>query len=547
MPSPKPLTLPPIGILQFKMKNFHPFTFTQQNWLRLILVILIGMGVFFRCVNLDHKVFWDDEALTGLRISGYTTVEVTHDLYATQDLSFADLKQYLEPNSNKTIQDMLQGLATEDPHLPLFYFFIARFWAQCLGGSIGMLRALSVLFGLLSLPAMFWLCLELFRSRSAAWMGVVVLSVSPFHVLYSQEARSYSLWILITLLSSAVLLRSLRQSTLLNWSLYGILVSLGIYSHLFHGFIVIGHGIYILLLEGFQLRKRFLPYLIATTLGGMTFVPWMMNLVTHRGQAETMVDSILHKRYSLASLMSMWIGNISRLFLDVGLGSHDPWQQIIPVVPLIVGLMGLIGYALYFLCKKAEPRVSLFVLTLTFTPSVFYLVFDVLVGGRVSGLPRYAIGMLLGVQLAIIYTFTLHVKRLWTMVIAVVLSCSVFSCAVSLPEMVWWHKGPQNTRYIPEVTALLNQFPHPYIITDQGFARIPAIAYPLKSEARFQLVPPGGMPRLPQGNLDIFVFRPSPSLQQQFKRLDRELSEPLLGTGKTLYKLKSSKYGKMIR
>jgi hypothetical protein len=175
---------------------------------------------------------------------------------------------------------------------------------------------------------------------------------------------------------------------------------------------------------------------------------------------------------------------------------------------------------------------------LTCTPTFFYLIFDLIVGGRASGLPRYGIGLLLGVQLATIYTFTLHVKRVWTMVIAGVLCCSVFSCALSVPERIWWHKGPQNTRYIPAVTALINQFPQPYVITDQGFASIPAIASALKPEARFQLVPAGGMPRLPQDKPDIFVFRPSPSLQQQFKQIHQELSEPLLGTGKTLYKLK---------
>jgi uncharacterized membrane protein len=516
----------------------HARSFTQQTWLRLIIVILIGMGIFFRCVNLNDKVFWDDEALTGLRLSGYTTVEVVHDLYTTQDLSFAEMQPYLAPNSHKTIQDMIQGIATEDPHLPLLYFFLARLWTQGLGGSIGVLRSFSVLFGILSLPAMFWLCLELFRSRSAAWMGVVILAVSPFHVLYSQEARSYSLWIFITLLSSAVLLRSLRKSTLLNWSLYGILVSLGIYSHLFHIFIVIGHGVYTVILERFRLSQKLQSYLVAIALGGATFVPWLMNLVTRRGQAETMVDSILNQQYSLASLMSMWVGNVSRLFLDVGLGSHDPWQKILPTVPLILGLLVLMGYAFYFLCRKAEPRIWLFVLTLTFTPSFFYLVFDFMVGGRVSGLPRYGIGLLLGVQLAIIYTFTTHVKRAWTMIIAGVLSCSVMSCALSLSEMVWWHKGPQNTRYIPEVTAFINPFPHPYIITDQGFARIPAIASALKPEARFQLVPPGGMPRLPEGDRDLFVFRPSRSLQRQFKQIHHDLSEPLPGTGKTLYTLK---------
>jgi uncharacterized membrane protein len=511
---------------------------TRQSGLRYLVIFLIAIGIWFRGANLDHKVFWNDEAMTALRISGYTTVEADRLLATAPDLSFADLQPYLSPNRHKNLQHMVQGLAMEDPHLPLFYFLLARFWAECWGGSITVLRSLSVVFSLLSLPTMFWLCLELFRSRQSAWIGTVLLAVSPFHVLYAQEARYYSLWIFITLLSSLVLLRSLKHSTLRNWSLYGILVTLGIYSHFFHVLIIIGHGAYVLFLERFRLGKQAIAYLVASALGLLAVFPWLLNLVMRREQAVTMMDSTLSIRYSLVHLMAMGVGNISRLFFDVGLGSGDSWQAILPAVPFILALTALVIYAFYFLYQRAEPRISGFITTLTFTPTVFYLASDLLIGGRLSGLPRYAIGLLVGVQLAVTYLLTQQVKRSWNMILALVLASSLFSCALSFPAIVWWHKSPLTTGSIPQVAALLHPLPRPYIITDQGFADLPALAHQLQPTARFQWVPSDRLPRIPPDQPDVFVFRPSQALLQ---KLSNQTLSPLLPTtGGTLYRLEKS-------
>lgn len=45
---------------------------------------------------------------------------------------------------------------------------------------------------------------------------MALIAVSPFHVLYAQEAREYSLWTVTILLSSAALLRAMRVKTKLS-------------------------------------------------------------------------------------------------------------------------------------------------------------------------------------------------------------------------------------------------------------------------------------------------------------------------------------------
>ena len=40
---------------------------------------------------------------------------------------------------------------------------------------------------------MYWLCLELFESSVTAWLAVAIIAISPFQIVYAQEARPYSL------------------------------------------------------------------------------------------------------------------------------------------------------------------------------------------------------------------------------------------------------------------------------------------------------------------------------------------------------------------
>src|SRR5207248_4961479 len=93
-------------------------------------------------------------------------------------------------------------------------------------------------------PGLYWLCRELFGCSRTAWMAVALLAVSPFHVLYAQEAREYSLWTVAILLSSAALLRAARLQTRRTWWAYAASVALGLYSHTLFVLVAGAHGAY---------------------------------------------------------------------------------------------------------------------------------------------------------------------------------------------------------------------------------------------------------------------------------------------------------------
>src|SRR5919202_2649769 len=101
-----------------------------QSWvfpptgLRFLIIILLVLGIFFRFVNLDRKIYWMDETYSSLRISGYTDSEVAQQLLQEQLLSVEDLHQYQHLNPKKTIEDIVKGIPEEEPHLPPFYSFL---------------------------------------------------------------------------------------------------------------------------------------------------------------------------------------------------------------------------------------------------------------------------------------------------------------------------------------------------------------------------------------------------------------------------------------
>jgi uncharacterized membrane protein len=48
--------------------NYHNPSLDQ--WVRVLIIVILVMGRFFSCANLENKVYWIDEGYTSGRISG---------------------------------------------------------------------------------------------------------------------------------------------------------------------------------------------------------------------------------------------------------------------------------------------------------------------------------------------------------------------------------------------------------------------------------------------------------------------------------------------
>ena len=84
------------------------------------------------------------------------------------------------------------GFTARDVHPPL-YFWLLHIWVRLAGTSEFAIRALSVLFSQITIVTVYTLILRLSKRQRAAWLGVLLITTSPYHVHWSQDARMYAL------------------------------------------------------------------------------------------------------------------------------------------------------------------------------------------------------------------------------------------------------------------------------------------------------------------------------------------------------------------
>lgn len=167
----------------------------------------------------DFRDYWKEAATNsaplllimlvglGLRLAGLQT----HSLSFDEATSVAVGKM---PAVQLTLH-----LLGQDVHPPLYFLVLHSFLT--FGDSEWLVRLPSVIFGLCSIPAIFLVARRLFDNR-VALIAASVLAVSPFHVHYSQMARPYSLWTLLSLLTWLSLIRALRTGRPSWWFFYAL-------------------------------------------------------------------------------------------------------------------------------------------------------------------------------------------------------------------------------------------------------------------------------------------------------------------------------------
>lgn len=160
----------------------------------------MGLALFLRLVHLGHLSFWSDEIISITRSQAGWSFQL---------------------------------------HM-LTYESILRLWMG-LGESEAVVRMLSVLFGVAAVPAMYALAARLFGVR-AGIIASLLLAVNAFHIQYSQEARSYSLLVLLVILSTLLFVRGVESRSTRVWAGYVLLGVLAVYSHSFGIFVLAAHA-----------------------------------------------------------------------------------------------------------------------------------------------------------------------------------------------------------------------------------------------------------------------------------------------------------------
>ena len=222
---------------------------TDYIFVFIVLVLFAGLALW----NIAGPSIWFDEAFGAYMIH----------------YNFLDIARY----------------TATDVHPPLFYWLL-KIWTAVFGHTELGLRSMSVFFG--AIAALFgYLFVRRQFGRRAAIVGLFILVVSPLFIRYSQEARMYTLASAIVLSATYVLTRALESKGRKLWVVYGVLVSIGMWTHYFTALAWLSHWVwrYIAIRHTGARRKELCTkffdknwltaYLVAVAL----FLPWIPAMV----------------------------------------------------------------------------------------------------------------------------------------------------------------------------------------------------------------------------------------------------------------------------
>jgi mannosyltransferase len=318
---------------------------SERGWLVWgLLIFLLLFGAALRLYELDGKGLWYDELGTAL--------------YTTPDKSLLEV-----------VHGPLEVPVIAAPPL----YFLSTHLLRQVSETDFLLRLPSVYYGVLAIAAMFILGKALLGCREGL-VGAFLLAISSFHLRYSQEARYYSLLVLLAMFSLYFFYRGLHEKGKLCWVGYVLSTSLAVYTHLFSLLFVAVEVIYVVICfaqrslrdggrttwQGLRSKssepfRGFLCSVMVVSLLYVPMLPWTLaGLMSRKGLGGSITATV--NKTSLS-----YLGGIVDL-LGAGPGLA------------LLSYLAALSLGLYFLARQARSKLVLAVLWITLPFLVVFLV-----------------------------------------------------------------------------------------------------------------------------------------------------------------------------
>jgi len=293
------------------------------------LVLVTALAAAPRLFRLGAKSFWLDEA---------------------ESLVIAQLNWH----------DFISALVHRQANMT-FYYLLLRAWDR-LGSGEFEVRSLSVLAGVITIPAIYFLGRNLFGAKTGR-LAALLLGCVAFHIRYSQEARSYSLFVLLALLSTLFFVRVLGQSSTRNSVLYGLSSILMMYAQVFGYLVLVSQWISLLWLKGRIDRRPLVGSLVSihVLIAPLAFC---LLVISDRSQLAWLGQPSLSALYSFwldltgngGGLMLLLCALLSVVAIRAGkLPEHaqnalDTWKYLFLLIWLLLPVAALLIMSLRWPC-----------------------------------------------------------------------------------------------------------------------------------------------------------------------------------------------------
>ncbi|MBV9816884.1 MAG: glycosyltransferase family 39 protein [Solirubrobacterales bacterium] len=210
------------------------------------LVALMALSAFMRSRYLGGQLWMDEAITTGI---------ATHHL------------------------GQIPGVLRQDGNPPLYYMLL-HVWISILGDSENATHALSLIFGVLTIPAAAWGAWQAF-GRRAGVMAAILFAFNAWLTAYAQETRMYELMGLLGVLATTGFLLGFVLRRRRYLILFAVSLALMLYTHSWGTFTFAGMAIALIpALLASDDRRGLLRDAVASFVGaGILYLPWLPTLL----------------------------------------------------------------------------------------------------------------------------------------------------------------------------------------------------------------------------------------------------------------------------
>lgn len=213
---------------------------------------------------------------------GALTIGAYLSARAIPDQLWADERITLE-RATSSLPALIQGTATDDVHPPLYYLTLHG-WFRLFPNSLVSARIMSILFYGLACAAVSLWAVRLFDDRTA-FITTIIYSTSALALWSAQNARGYSMLMLVCVLSSWAYFAIFFQNNKSRWLRVAFISiqAVGFFVHFWFGFLVAAQGLTLIIY-----RRRWLHFGLFSAIAFLPFaLLWLPYLPTQLHTSAT--------------------------------------------------------------------------------------------------------------------------------------------------------------------------------------------------------------------------------------------------------------------
>ena len=246
------------------------------------------------------------------------------------------------------------GLTAADVHPPLYYFAL-KIWSTIFGSTDFGMRFMSVFFGAVAI-VFAWQWLKRKFGTKAALLATLLMTISPMFIRYGQEMRMYTLAAAIIFSATYILQLAIDTKQRKYWIIYGVLISLGMWTHYFTALMWLAHLAYLIYIYHKKIFQKniILSYAVAVGL----YLPWLPSFIFQSAVVQS----------------GFWIGDPTLTTVTDYFSNTLLYLDSTETSGWLIFIMIAIAAALVFLVRKAGRRISLLNFMAFLPPIILLLV-----------------------------------------------------------------------------------------------------------------------------------------------------------------------------